>query len=93
MSFDLGEELRVPALVVELPLDDELNPDPAVTGPLGEAVGELETEVTTVLAPGREEGAPFSVGGGKGDDPALPTPGKDVVVCCPDTPTLLIPPS
>lgn len=99
MSFDLGEELRGPALVVELPLDDELYPDPAVTGPFGEAVGELETGFKLVLAAVREEGAPFSgglgasVGGWNGDDLVLSAPGSGVVGCCPGAPTLLINPS
>lgn len=102
MSFDLGEELRVPALVVELPLvplDDELYPDPAVTGPFGEAVGELETGFKLVLAAVGEEGAPFSgglgasVGGWDGDDLVLSAPGRVVIGCCPGAPTLLITPS
>ena len=53
MSFDLGEELGLPALVVELPLDDELYPGPAGTvgrEPFGEAVGELEAGVVSAAA-------------------------------------------
>ena len=99
MSFDLGEELDVPALVVELSLDDELYPDIAITvqrGPLGEAVGELETSVTTVLDAGGEGalitvGLGLSVGGWKGDDPALPGIEVDDGGCCPGAPTSLIP--
>ena len=73
MPFDLGLGLGVPTLVVEVPLDDELYPDPAVTvrgGPFREAVVELGLGVTVSAANG-EGGTPISglgVSGGGGED-------------------------